>query len=127
LCACSRRRHAAAAVDVVVAALPSPSGSVLGSAAVPHGAAGSLPLSNGKSDHGTQHKHHNTSHTFIMVSKPTTFCILGKCHADKWTLGAALAQEVRAVDWQQEGRWFDPRAPPSQVSLSKTPPNPNYS
>jgi len=29
---------------------------------------------------------------------------------------AAVAQEVRAVVWQQEGCWFDPRAPPSQVS-----------
>ncbi|KAG7257211.1 hypothetical protein CRUP_004300 [Coryphaenoides rupestris] len=25
---------------------------------------------------------------------------------------AAVAQEVRAVVWQQEGCWFDPRAPP---------------
>jgi len=29
---------------------------------------------------------------------------------------AAVAQEVRAVVWQQEGCWFDPRAPPSSVS-----------
>jgi len=28
----------------------------------------------------------------------------------------AVAQEVRVVVWQQEGRWFDPRAPPSYVS-----------
>jgi len=27
-------------------------------------------------------------------------------------LGAAVAQEVRAVVWQKEGCWFDPRAPP---------------
>jgi len=29
------------------------------------------------------------------------------------TFGAAVAQEVRAVVWQQEGCWLDPRAPPS--------------
>jgi len=39
------------------------------------------------------------------------------------TRGAPVAQERI---WQQEGCWFDPRAPPSvEVSLSKTPPNPN--
>jgi len=27
--------------------------------------------------------------------------------------GAAVAQEVRAVVWQQEGCWLDPRAPSS--------------
>jgi len=32
-------------------------------------------------------------------------------------LRAAVAQEVRAVVWRQEGCWFDPQAPPpSQVS-----------
>jgi len=31
-----------------------------------------------------------------------------------WELGGtAVAQEVRAVVWQQEGCWFNPRAPPS--------------
>jgi len=29
------------------------------------------------------------------------------------TEGAAVAQEVRAFVWQQEGHWFDHRAPPS--------------
>jgi len=28
------------------------------------------------------------------------------------TTRAAVAQEVRGVVWQQEGCWFDPRAPP---------------
>jgi len=36
--------------------------------------------------------------------------ILGRCY------GAAVAQEVRAVVWQQEGCWFDPRALPRYVS-----------
>jgi len=29
--------------------------------------------------------------------------------------GLAVAQEVRSLVWQQEGCWFDPWVPPSQV------------
>jgi len=31
----------------------------------------------------------------------------------------AVAQEVRAVVWQQEGCWFDPRAPPPPVEVCR--------